>query len=170
MNPTVFSQILENPAIQPYLPFFFVLAVIFGLLEIVDIFKRKSVNLIISLVFAFFAAGYEPFVQIFFNYFSLILWSFIVIFFIAFLMEALGLKKSKVKHGEENLPVIIGGVLILLLVTIGIQFFPDFNISFLSKNDTLLLAGLALLAIMFFYAYRYENAVKKEASRITQGG
>lgn len=169
MVSSIFSQILSNPAIQPYLPFFFVLAVTFGLLEIVNVFKKKSVNLVLALVFAFFAAGYRPFVEFFFQFFSLILWAFIIVFFIAMFMEALGLRKSKVKEGEENVSVIIGGIVLLIFTTIGIQFLPEFNILGLSRDDISLLIGLILLLIIFFYAYRYEKTMQTVAAKAQQG-
>lgn len=151
-----FLEIAQNQAIQPYLPFFFILAVVFGLLEIVDVFKRKSVNLIIALVFAFFAAGYEPFVTFFFEYFGLILWSFVGLFFIAFFFEALGMRKSqKVGTGRENIPIMVGGVVLLVLTTVGIQYLSEFRLPFLNNRNMLLLIGLVLLGIIFYYAYEY---------------
>lgn len=166
MMETFFSEIVQNPSVQPYLPFFFVLATVFGLLEIVNVFKKKPVNFIIALVFAFFAAGYEPFVKFFFQYFSIVLWSFVGLFFIAFFMEVFGLRESKVKKGEENVPVVMGGIILLLFITIGVHFLPELNISFLSKRDILLIAGLLLMGLMFFYAYRYEPTIKKEAAKM----
>ena len=165
---SIFAQITQNPALEPFLPFFFVLAIVFGLLQIIDVFNKKSVNLIISLVFASFAAGYKPFIEFFFQYFGLVLWAFIILFFIAFLMRAVGLEKSKVKKGEENVPVVMGGIIILLLFTLGVQFLPEMSIGFLTKRDIFLIVGIGLLALMFFYAYRFHSSVKREASKMAQ--
>ena len=91
---SIFAQITQNPALEPFLPFFFVLAIVFGLLQIIDVFNKKSVNLIISLVFASFAAGYKPFIEFFFQYFGLVLWAFIILFFIAFIITMWDIRRA----------------------------------------------------------------------------
>ncbi|MFP4115714.1 MAG: hypothetical protein ACLFTQ_00705 [Candidatus Aenigmatarchaeota archaeon] len=161
------GEVLIEGTAQPFLPFFFVLAVVFGLLEIVDVFKKNSVNLIISLVFAFFAAGYTPFVEFFFQYFSYILWTFVVLFFIAFFREALGFKRSKVKSGEENLLIMIAGLFLLLLVSVGTQYIPELDLP-IARENLVIFMGTILLVFMFFYAFKFHKTVGKEAEKRIQ--
>jgi len=156
------AQITMNPTIQPFLPFLFVLAIIYGLLSMVNVFKgKKSVNFIISLVFAFFAAGYQPFVNFFFAEFGLILWAFVIIFFIAFILEAIGLRgKKKIAPGKEDLPMVLGGILVLILVTVGFGYFSDFDIPIIGTENLLILIGVFLLLLMFYYAYEFGKSNK----------
>jgi len=152
------TQISMDPTLQPFLPFFFVLAIVYGLLSMVNVFKgKKAVNFIISLVFAFFAAGYQPFVSFFFAEFGLILWAFVIIFFIAFVLEAIGLrgKKRLAEPGKEDLPMVFGGIFVLILVTVGFSYFSNFDIPIIGTENLLILIGLFLLLIIFYYAYEF---------------
>ncbi|MCD6477417.1 MAG: hypothetical protein J7K87_00220 [Candidatus Aenigmarchaeota archaeon] len=154
----IVTQINSTPALQPFLPFFFVLAIVYGLLSMVNVFKgKKAVNFIISLVFAFFAAGYQPFVNMFFTEFGLILWSFVIIFFIAFILEAIGLrgKKKLAEPGKEDLPLIMGGILVLILATVGFGYLSNINIPVIGTENVLLLIGIFLLLLIFYYAYEF---------------
>ncbi len=156
------TQISTDPSIQPLLPFLFVLAVIYGLLTIVGIFKKKdgrsmaSVNFIIALVFAFFAAGYQPFVSFFFTEMGIILWAFLLIFFIAFVLEAIGLRgKKKIEKEKADIPIMMGGIVVLLLVSFGFSYLSEFNIPLLGTENFMILAGLVLLVFMLYYAYEF---------------
>lgn len=171
----VFNQIFQNPQIQPFLPFFFTLAIVYGLLTLIGgrgegLFGKKSVNFIISLVFAFFAAGYPPFVNFFFQYFGIILWFFIGAFFLAFFFEALGIGKGgeKIERGKENIPMIIAGLFIILLITVGIGFFENITIPYLNRRDFLLLVGLILLGIMVYFAYHHGRSRSAERQALEQ--
>ncbi len=152
-----FIEMMESPAVQPYLPFFFTLAVVYGLLTIIGdenkgLFKKSSVNLIIALVFAFFAAGWQPFVEFFFTYFGLILWAFIGIFFIAFFKKALGTGDA----GNKD-KVIFSGIILLVFVsvfTILRAYFPRLEVPVLGTGNFLFLVGLFLILYMFYNAHK----------------
>jgi len=158
MYNNIFAQITQNSTLQPFLPFLFVLAVIYGLLSVTDVFKKKSVNFIIALVFAFFAAGYEPFVSFFFMNFGIVLWAFVILFFIAFILEALGLRKRKVPKGKENVPMIIATIIIIFLATYGFAYIKELEIPVIGTENFLVILGLVLLAIIFYYAYEYGHS------------
>jgi len=155
----VFTQLTTDPMIQPFLPFLFVLAIVYGMLTITGIFKTKdgrpmnSVNFIIALVFAFFAAGYAPFVNFFFANFGAVLWAFIILFFIAFILEVVGLRRKKVPKGKEDVPIMMGGIIILLLVTVGFTYISDLEIPIIGAQNFMVIIGLVLLMLVLYYAY-----------------
>ncbi len=161
MDANIITQISTDPTLKPFLPFFFVLAIVFGLLSIANIFKNRqtgrtlnSVNLMIALVFAFFAAGYQTFVDLFFANFSIILWAFVILFFIAFALHALGLRgKDNITKGREDLPITLLGIVLLLLVTSGFAYISEIEIPILGTENFMILLALILIALMFFYAY-----------------
>jgi hypothetical protein len=154
----MFSQLVANPAIQPFLPFFFVFAIVYGLLSISPAFgagkESQKVNLLISLVFAFFAAGYQPFVQFFFQNFGYILWFFVVMFFISFFMRALGLKgKEKAsKERDYTKMIIFAGLILVFLATVGFDALAGIQIPVIGTENFIVLIGLLLLIIIFVAA------------------
>lgn len=162
VDSNILVQVTENPALQPFLPFLFVLAIVFGLLEIVDIFKRKSVNVVLAFVFAFFAAGYEPFVTFFFAKFGLILWGFVFLFFVAFIMEAIGMRgKKKVPEGKENLLMVVITIIILILGAVGFTYIKELEVPVIGTDNLLMIIGLLLLVVLFFFAYEYGSKERK---------
>lgn len=150
---TTFTEILAEPAVRPFLPFFFTLAIVYGLLEITDIFDNKAVNLIISVVFAFFAAGYSPFVAFFFNHFHLLLWVFIGLFFLAFFRKAL---TSGGETNQTEKMMIIGVIFLLALAfgTFGLQYFTGTEIPVIGYWNLVTLIGLVLVLFLFYNAYK----------------
>lgn len=149
----LFTQTLITPQFQPLLPFFFVLAIVYGLLNLVKIFDKNSINLIIALVFGFFASSYPPFLYFFYRNFGFLLWTFIILFFIAFFLEALGLRKKKVPEGKEHIPMMMGSIILILLVTMGFGIISKFEIPFLGTENFMVIVGLFLLGLIFYYAY-----------------
>jgi len=152
------AQVSSDPALQPILPFIFVLAVVYGMLSIVNIFKKEgrpmnSVNFLIALVFAFFAAGYQPFVNIFFEEMGIVLWAFIILFFIGFILEAVGLRRKKVPKGKEDVPIMMGGIIILMLATGGFAYISEMEIPVIGTTNFMIIIGLILLLTIFYYAY-----------------
>ncbi len=163
----ILTQITTDPSLQPFLPFFFVLAVVFGTLSISNVFKRSdgrpmnSVNFIIALVFAFFAAGYQPFVAFFFANFGAVLWAFIIIFFIAFILEAIGLRRKKVPKGKEDVPIMMGGVIIMLLATVGFAYISELEIPVVGTENFMVILGIILLLLVLYYAYEFGREASK---------
>lgn len=168
---SILTQITSDPAIQPLLPFLFVLAIVYGMLTITGIFKKKdgrpmnSVNFIIALVFAFFAAGYEPFVAFFLANFGVVLWAFVVLFFIAFILEVVGLRRKKVPKGKEDVPIMMGGVIILLLATVGFAYISELEIPVVGTENFMVILGIVVLLLVLYYAYEFGRG-SKEAGKI----
>lgn len=136
------------------IPFLFVLAVVFGVLRISKAFKgNAAVEVIISLVIAFFAATFPPFTSMLFNILPSVTLFFIAMFFLVFILEIIGVRgKGK---GEPVTNIIIYGILILVLFTIVANhsnLIPALGI--MSQDDLVLGVGLIFILSIFWAAYR----------------
>ncbi len=160
-----FVQMLESPAIQPFLPFFFTLAIVYGLLSVVgdkddNLFGKESVKLLISLVFAFFAAGYSPFVEFFFGYFSFILWGFVALFFVAFFLKVVrsGLSKDDKESHKEKMMIM--SIVLIVAVTVGFRYLGHvgMEIPVLGTHNLLVLMGLFLILFIIYGAFKVGNS------------
>ncbi len=135
------------------LPFLFTLAVVYGLLSMMGdekegLFGKNSVNMIIALVFAVFAAGYEPFVVFFFSYFGIILWAFVGLFFLAFFKKVLSTGKKDKKE-----KAIYAGVILLVFASIaglGTIYAPEFEIPVLGTQNFVVVLGLFLVLYVIY--------------------
>ncbi len=75
------------PYIMEYaIPFFFLLAVVYGALGISGVFKNRAVNLIIALVIALFGMTYQPFITWLYTIMPYAIALFIAVFFIGFVV------------------------------------------------------------------------------------
>ena len=140
------------------IPFLFTLAIIFGALRYARIFGNNTpVQMIIAIVLAYFASTYEPFVSTLYTYFPSITWFCIVMFFIAFIMEIIGLGK-KSPQGDHELNMFIYGILLLILLTIGIsqaKAFGIYEIPIIGNLENLaLILGIIFIIGIFYFAYK----------------
>ncbi len=152
-----FIEILESPAIQPFLPFFFTLAIVYGLLSVVGkgdggLFQKNAINLVIALVFAFFAAGYKPFVTFFFNSFGIILWSFVGLFFLVFFLKIMSIGGGE---GRKERMVYDGAILLIFVSFLGLggAYFTDIEIPLIGTKNFLLVVGLFLILYLMYSAF-----------------
>lgn len=165
----IFSDMMTNQMMEPFLPFLFVLAIVYGLLTVtgkskagVGFFGKNSVNFVISLVFAFFAAGYQPFLDVFYQYFGVILWIFVGLFFITFLKELFGSsdkdddKSIFRKYPTEIMILALAGLLSLIHVES-----EDLarNLPVTTENFVMI-AGLTFLVIVFWIAGKIKKTNK----------
>lgn len=140
---------------QTLVLFFFVLAIIFGILEITRIFKNKAVNFIIAFALAFFAVNNASFVQFIVPQFGLISAFFIIMFFIAFVLEVFGLRGPKSGKPAEERMIINGAILLLLMV------FGFMNASLIpelpyigSGTNLIVLVALIIILVIFWLAFK----------------
>lgn len=142
---------------QFFIPFLFVLAIVFGILELSNVFKgNRAVVVIISIVIAFFAATNSQFTGMLFQILPSITVFFVIMFFIAFLMEIIGLGKSGSlrKEGAETRVMVLGLVLVVF-IAIGADSMSEIPfISFIGESNLLIITGLVLLFMIFFTAYK----------------
>jgi hypothetical protein len=97
------------------------LAIIFGVLELIWIFKNRGANFLIALAIAFFTVSNAAFVDALWSSFGFITAFFIIMFFIAFVLEVFGLRRPNQPGGGEG-GIIIVGVVILLLLSFGFMY------------------------------------------------
>lgn len=148
------ALILPNLDTNFIIPFLFVLAVVFGVLRISKAFKgNAAVEVIISLVIAFFSATYSPFTSMLFNILPTVTLFFIAMFFLVFILEIIGVRgKGK---GEPVTNIIIYGILILVLFTIVAshsELIPKLGI--ISADDLVLGIGIIFILSIFWAAFK----------------
>lgn len=146
--------ILPNLDTNFVIPFLFVLAVVFGVLRISKAFKgNAAVEVIISLVIAFFSATFPPFTSMLFSILPTITLFFIAMFFIVFVLEIVGVRGKKA--GDNIMNLIIYGILILILFVIVANhsnLIP--NLGIISPDDLVLGIGLIFVISIFMAAYK----------------
>jgi hypothetical protein len=140
---------------QFFVPFLFVLAVVFGALNITNVFKSRAVNAIISLVMAFFAASYQPFTTALWGFLPSITWFFIIMFFVSLLVQL-----SKPKGGKPpdyTFRVIVTGIIFVILFSLQyylLSLFPAAIPYIGGATNLLYLMGLIFVLVLFYYAYQ----------------
>lgn len=146
--------IIPNLDTNFIIPFLFVLAVVFGVLRISKAFKgNAAVEVIISLVIAFFAATFPPFTSMLFNILPSVTLFFIAMFFIVFVLEIVGVRGKR--GGDYVTNLIIYGILILVLFTIVAshsELIPKLGI--ISQDDLVLGVGLIFILSIFWAAFK----------------
>jgi hypothetical protein len=143
-----------TPEMQFLIPFLFVLAVVFGAIELSGIFKSRAVTAVIAIAIAAFAASYGPFVATLWTWLPSITWFFIIMFLIGFVMRALGLRGAA--PGEAAEKMIIGGVVLFILLSVGwtvLRVVP-IRIPFVAAESFILLLGLICIIVIFWLAIR----------------
>lgn len=137
--------------------FFFILAVVFGVLKLSNVFKNNAVHAVVALAVAAFVATQASFVSILWVYLPSITWFFIVMFFIAFALELFGVRKGG--RGEEGAlqGMIVGGAVLLILLSVGwmlLQSFPV-NLPVIGGGQNLIfLLGLVFIISLFWGAMK----------------
>ena len=144
-------MIIDIAALQSsefFIPFLFVMAVVFGVLEVTNVFRNRGVNIVVALALSFFAASNSTFIGILWNYFGSIAVFFIAMFFITFVFEVFGLRRSG--RGGSSDAILINGVILFVLLSIGylyIDLIPAIPIVGGGQNLILFLAVVFILAI-----------------------
>lgn len=140
---------------QTLIPFLFVLAVIFGVLELTHVFRNRGVNFIIALAISFFTITNTAFVTFLWSQFGNITTFFIIMFFIAFVLEVFGLRGPRTpRAGGEG--IVINGAILLLLLVFGFthsDLLP--SLPFIGGGSNLIvLFALIFILIIFWMAFK----------------
>jgi 4-amino-4-deoxy-L-arabinose transferase-like glycosyltransferase len=146
---------------QTLIPFLFVLAIVFGVLELTKIFRNRGVNFLIALAIAFFTITNTAFVTMLWSYFGSITTLFIIMFFIAFVFEVFGLRGGGQR--ESNSSLFINGAILFILLSIGFlnaSLIPDLPFIGGGKNLVFLFAIVFVLAI-FWAAFKIGGPKEK---------
>jgi len=143
---------------EAFIPFLFVLAIVFGVIEITHVFRNRGVIFLISLALAFFTVTSTNFVSMFPSYAGIITPIFIIIFFIAFILQIFGLRRPRLPNEPSREPealVIIGAILFLLL---SLGFVYSSYIPVLpfvgGGSNVVILAAIIFILVIFWVAFK----------------
>lgn len=133
------------------IPFLFMLAIVFGALDVSGVFKNKRVNALIALVFALFTLTYAPAMEFINQIMPFALIFFVAFFFIGFVIK---IARKGVDKDYTLLAIIIALVL-LILATQGAKFIENFMPGYGDQGTTLLtIAGIVFIIVILLAAYK----------------
>jgi hypothetical protein len=127
------------------IPFLFVLAVVYGALDVSGVLKNRGVNALIAVVVSFFAISNQQMVDFIHGVLPYALVLFIVVFFFAFIKSLF-----KGEKGGEKDYVPLSVVLALVLIFLASQQ----SLLNIQNQDTLILIGVIIIIILFYAAYK----------------
>ncbi|MEM7819906.1 MAG: hypothetical protein QXD48_03700 [Candidatus Aenigmatarchaeota archaeon] len=134
--------------------FFFIFAIIFGILNYVKVLGfSKNVNAIIAVVIAFFSIAYEPFVFSMQEYMPFVAVIFVVVFFILFLKKVFG-KDEKETYDAFPMAVSLG--IMLLFVGIFWQQLSGFLPYGIDPMNALWIIGILIIIVIFWTASKHK--------------
>lgn len=132
------------------LPFFFLLAIVYGAMEVGSPFKNKTVKLIISLAIAVFGATNEyavatinqvmPFAAVF----------FVAVFFLKFITSFFDEKKPK----DWTLAMIMTGIILMLVMRFGDQFSGELGFLPVSYQNIIGIFIVVVFVVFLYMAYK----------------
>ena len=138
--------------LEALIPFLFVLAVVWGGLDVSGTFKNKGVKAIIALVIAFFAITTAEVVAFINQVLPFAVFFFIAVFFIAFITKPF-LRKDSKEMNFELLAII--AVLALLFLASGSDYLISMpGISQATQENILAGAAVLIVVLIFYAAYK----------------
>lgn len=139
------------------LPFFLVLAIVYGALELGAPFKNRAAKAIIALVIAAFAASSAEFSAFILQVIPYAAILFIVVFLIGFIKKSFFGGKKEGKGGEKNygLMIVVIALVLVFLAGQGSTFIEDWLPSgFISTDNFILLVGVILIVAILYIVYK----------------
>jgi len=144
--------------IEQLLPFFFVLAVVFGALEVSGVFKNRGVNGLISVVVALFAIINPSVSAIIYAIMPYAIIIFIIFFFLGFIIKFFS-SDEKGKPKDLTLPVIIAGLILIFLASYGENLSSMFpSMGFFSSDNFIVVVILVVVMIALFATYKAKSS------------
>jgi hypothetical protein len=139
------------------LPFLFVLAIVYGALDLAAVFKKKEVNVIIAVVIAAFSVSNAAIVD---SIIAAMPWAamlFIILFFIKFVLSFF--KTEKGKERDYTLIVIILALVAIFMASQGTQLIQDWLPGGfpVSEENLILIIGIVVIVAMLYAAYKKAN-------------
>jgi uncharacterized membrane protein YoaK (UPF0700 family) len=134
-------------------PFLFMLAIVFGALDVSGVFKNKRVNALIALVFAFFTLTYQPAIDFINTIMPYAIMFFIVFFFVGFVVK---LTRKEMGKDYPLLMIVLGLVLLFFATQSGflISFMPGFE---QQAGTILTMAAAIFIGAIFLAAYKLSS-------------
>lgn len=144
--------------IEAAIPFFFILAVVYGSLEVSNVFKKSSVKGLVSLSIAAVTMTSETvsvFVMDILPYAAIL---FVVFFALGFVLNIF--KDDKDGKKKVDIPLLATvAVLVLIFMTTQQELMEDY-LPWLSSDNLVFLLGGFLLLIIFYAAYKSSSEDK----------
>jgi hypothetical protein len=133
------------------LPFFLVLAIVYGALEVSKVFSNKGVKAIIAVVFAFFSIM-NPQVVAFINTILPYAAMIFVVIFIAWIL----IKPLRGGSGKKMDPVLIIVILVLVMVLLARMQATDYlpESSILSNTNLIWVVGILVIGVILWKVYK----------------
>ena len=140
-------------SMETLLPFFLVLAITYGALEVSKVFANRGVKAIIAVVFAFFAILNSQVIAFINSILPYAAVFFVVIFLVWIVLKPLMGKKAE---GEKRDPVIIVVILVLVLIILArLQATGDLpSYGFFTSENLIWIVGLAIVAFVIYKVYK----------------
>jgi len=132
-------------------PFLFMLAIVYGALDVAGVFRNRRVNALIALVFALFTLTYAPATEFINQIMPFAIMFFVVFFFLGFVIKMA--KKGVDK--DFTLLVIILGLVLLLFATQGPGFIDNFMPGFEEQaSNIMIISAIVFIAVIFLAVYK----------------
>jgi hypothetical protein len=146
------ADIFSMLSMELLLPFFLVLAVVYGALEVSNIFRNRAVKAIIAAVFAFFSIMNSQVVSLI-NSILPYAAAFFVLLFLAWIV----IKPFRGGGGQGKIDpviiVIILGLILILIARLASTGYISDN-SILSNTNLLWIVGIAIALIIFYKVFK----------------
>ncbi|MCK5023334.1 MAG: hypothetical protein KAS04_04125 [Candidatus Aenigmarchaeota archaeon] len=142
-------------SLEIMLPFFLVLAIVFGALEVSQVFSNKAVKAIIAFVFAAFSVMNMQVVAMI-NFLLPYAAGFFVLFFLVWIILKPLRGKGGDGKGDKKDPLILIVVLVLVLVImtrLGDTGY-SYSLGFLANPNLLWIIGIVVVVFIIYKAYK----------------
>lgn len=131
------------------LPFFLVLAIIYGALEVSKVFENRAVKGIIAVVFAFFAIMNAQVVSLINVILPYAAGFFVVIFIIWMVIKPF---RGRGGGGDSTVLIVILVLVVILLARLGTEGYIQNN--FLTDPNFLWIIGIVVVLVIIWKAYK----------------
>jgi hypothetical protein len=131
------------------IPALFLLAIVYGALEVSGVFKNKAVKAIIAIAIALFAITSSELVTFLNGVLPYAVMLFVAFFFIGFIFKFL-----KGGGGKDWTLIIIILILLLVLLARLPDIFPGWQLGFLSNENLMWAIGTIVVLAIFYIAYK----------------
>ena len=135
------------------LPFLFMLAIVYGALDLASVFKKKAVNVIIALVVAIFAVSNQAVVESIVTAMPWVAMLFIVLFFIKFILSMF---KPGSGGRDYTLLMVILGLIAIFMLSQGTELIQDWLPGGfpVTEDNLILIIGIVVVLAIVFAAYK----------------
>jgi len=141
------------------LPFLFMLAVVYGALDLAAVFKNKRVNAVIALVVAVFAVSNVDIVTSIVSAMPWVAMLFIALFFLKFILSFLKINKKEGDERDYTLLLVIFGLIAIFMLSQGTELIQDWlpgNFP-VTEENLILIIGIVVVFAITFMAYKTKN-------------